>query len=606
MQKTEALLDIYRKRGSKGLPLERVYRHLFDPELFLRAYGKIYRNAGATTKGSTKETVDGMSLQKIHNIIDLLRQERYVWTPVRRTEIPKPNGKKRPLGIPTWSDKLVQEALRTLLAAYYEQRFSSHSHGFRPNRGCHTALNEIRKTWKATVWFIEGDIKGAFDNVDHSILLEIIQRDIHDGRLLNLVNGLLKAGYMEDWRYFDTLSGTPQGGIISPLLFNIYLSELDRWVEDTLIPAYMIGERRKPNPEYTRLASRLQKAQKRGDREVVARLVQERRKLASKAPVDPDFRRLRYVRYADDFLLGFIGPKKEAEEIRDRLAEFLSQKLKLNLSMEKTLITHACDEKANFLGYEIKVTRCGHLVSSNGARATNGSIALLMPRKVVQKYKERYSKKGRITYRSELVVDSDYTILQRYQSVLQGIYNYYCMAVNVGTQKRMGYLKRILEISLLKTLASKYDSKVTEIYRRYQVTVPDMFGKGTRKIFRAVIERPEKEPLVAVFGGFPFERKPDGLGTIDFDSDAAWFAPGNSRSEVVQRMLAGKCELCKAEGVPVEVHHIRKLADIDRPGRRPKTVWEKIMAARKRKTLVVCRGCHEDITHGRYNGPSFG
>jgi group II intron reverse transcriptase/maturase len=255
MRQSETIMGIHQARGSKRLPLERVYRQLFNPDLFLKAYGKIYRNFGAMTKGTTKETVDGMSLQKIHNIIEALRFERFKWMPVRRVEIPKANGKMRPLGIPTWSDKLVQEAMRLLLEPYYEQLFSSLSHGFRPNRGCHTALLEVQKTWKGTIWFIEGDIKGCFDNIDHSILLDIIRRDIHDGRLVGLVEGLLKAGYMEDWRYYDTLSGTPQGGIISPLLANIYLNELDSFVESTLIPAYTRGERRKGNRPYDRLSS---------------------------------------------------------------------------------------------------------------------------------------------------------------------------------------------------------------------------------------------------------------------------------------------------------------------------------------------------------------
>jgi len=216
MQNTDAVLHILKDRGSKGLPLDRIYRQLFNPESYLRAYGKIYRNAGAMTKGTTDETVDGMTLQKIHDIIALLRQERYVWTPVRRTEIPKANGKTRPLGIPTWSDKLVQEVLRSLLEAYYEPRFSNLSHGFRPDRGCHTALKTIRKGWTGTKWFIEGEVKGCFDNIDHTVLLEIIRRDIHDGRLIKLIEGLLKAGYMEDWRYHDTLSGAPQGGYHQP------------------------------------------------------------------------------------------------------------------------------------------------------------------------------------------------------------------------------------------------------------------------------------------------------------------------------------------------------------------------------------------------------
>ena len=164
MLDADKVMAIHGNRGYRGVPLVSVYHHLLNPEFILHAYGKIYRNVGAMTKGTTAETVDGMSLQKIQEIIDLLKQERYVWTPVRRVEIPKPNGKKRPLGIPTWSDKLLQEALRTLLEPYYERRFSSHSHGFRPEQGCHTALCEIQKKWTGTIWFIEGDIKGCFDS----------------------------------------------------------------------------------------------------------------------------------------------------------------------------------------------------------------------------------------------------------------------------------------------------------------------------------------------------------------------------------------------------------------------------------------------------------
>lgn len=597
MQKAKVLMDIYQKRGAKGLPLERVYRHLFDPELFLQAYGKIYRNFGAMTKGSTEETVDGMSLQRIQRIIDLLKWERYQWTPTRRIEIPKSKGGTRPLGIPTWSDKLVQEVMRSLLEPYYEQKFSNYSHGFRPDRCPHTVLREIQKTWTGTVWFIEGDVKGAFDNVDHKILLEIIRRDIHDGRLLNLIDGLLRTGYLEDWRYYDTPCGTPQGGIISPLLFNIYLNEQDQWVENTLIPTYTRGDRHKMNREYRRISYHITAARKRKDFVEAQRLMQERRKVISVIPVDPDYRRLRYVRYADDFLLGFIGPKKEAEEIRNRLAEFLGQKLRLSLSMEKTLITHANDEKARFLGYEITVTRQGTLINDNGKRAVNGNIALLMPQNVVRCYGVRYTKQGKIVHRAELLADTDYTILQRYQSVLKGIYNYWCMATNVGS--RMNRIKWILGTSLTKTLAHKFRCSVTSIYKKYKVVILGC------KMLRVVKERPGKGPLIAVFGGFPFERNPEGMTPSAFHFETAWFSPGGAHSEVVQRLLVGKCELCGVNNVPTEVHHIRKLADIDRPGRRPKATWEKIMSARKRKTLVVCRKCHDDITHGRYDGSAL-
>jgi group II intron reverse transcriptase/maturase len=597
MQNAATILSIHQDRGQRGLPLDRVYRQLFNSELYLRAYGKIYRNAGATTKGATGETVDGMSLEKIQQIIDLLRQEKYHWTPVRRVEIPKPKGGTRPLGIPSWCDKLLQEVLRELLEAYYEPRFSDHSHGFRPKRGCHTALSEVQKTWKGTIWFIEGDISKCFDSFDHELMLEILRKDIHDGRLIRLIEHLLKAGYMEDWQFHETLSGTPQGGIISPLLSNIYLNELDGFVENTLVPAYTKGEGRQKSPEYASINNRIFRERKKGNGETVARLLKLRRTLPSCDPFDNDYRRLRFVRYADDFLLGFAGPKKEAEEIRERLGGFLGQKLKLNLSLTKTLITHATDEKAKFLGYELTTTRDNNLLSKDGGRRTNGYICLRMPDSVAKNIDTKHRRNGKVVHWPALLQDSDYTILQRYQAVFRGIYNYYCMATNVSDQ--MGKIKWTLEGSLVKTLARKFQISVRQVYKKYQKVNLD----GLKQL-QVVIERPGKDPLIAVFGGFRLIRVPNPPYLSDFNVRRTWMHFRNNRSEVVQRLMAGKCELCGKEG-SVAVHHIRKLADIDRPGRRPKTPAEKVMAARRRKTLVVCEDCHQSIHGGEYDGPSF-
>jgi group II intron reverse transcriptase/maturase len=216
MRTAETILGIIRERGTRGLPLERVYRHLFSRELYLLAYGRLYRNDGALTHGATADTVDGMSLAKIDRLIDDVRHERHRWTPVRRVYIPKPNGKTRPLGIPTWTDKLLQEVIRMILEAYYEPQFSPRSHGFRPGRGCHTALREVYRTWNGTAWFIEGDISACFDSLDHEVLLAILREKLHDNRFVRLIENLLKAGYLEDWKLNATLSGTPQGGVVTP------------------------------------------------------------------------------------------------------------------------------------------------------------------------------------------------------------------------------------------------------------------------------------------------------------------------------------------------------------------------------------------------------
>jgi len=335
MQEAETVLGVLRDRGRRGLPCTELYRQLFNPQLYLLAYGRIYSNHGAMTPGVDGETPDGMSLAKIERIIDALRHERYRFQPARRTYLPKRNGKKRPLGLPSWSDKLVGDVVRLLLEAYYEPRFSDRSHGFRPGRGCHTALTEVANTWAGTTWFIEADIADCFGSLDHSVLLGILGEKIHDNRFLRLIRNMVQAGYLEDWEWNATHSGTPQGGVVSPLLSNIYLHRLDDFVETVLIPEYTRGVHRKFNPEYQRVAKAAERARTRGNLAAARALRQQQLSLPSKDPYDPNYRRLRYIRYADDHLLGFTGPVAEAKEIRQRLAQFLREDLALELSEDK-------------------------------------------------------------------------------------------------------------------------------------------------------------------------------------------------------------------------------------------------------------------------------
>jgi group II intron reverse transcriptase/maturase len=587
MRSAETILGITRDRGRRGLPLEDVYRQLFNPDLYLRAYGKIYRNEGAMTRGATAETVDGMSLEKIRRIIELLKFERYRWTPMRRTYIEKKGStKKRPLGLPTWSDKLLQEVLRSILEAYYEPQFSPASHGFRPGRGCHTALAEIEHAWTGTAWFIEGDIKGCFDNIDHTVLLSILREKIHDNRFLRLVENLLKAGYLEGWRYGATYSGTPQGGIISPVLANLYLDRLDKFVEIDLLPTYNRGTRRKSNKAYRVLQDRARWLKRTSRAEEAATLRKQMQQLPSVVLDDAGYRRLRYIRYADDFLLGFIGPRSEAEGIKRRIGEFLREGLKLELSEAKTLVTHARSEPARFLGYHAGVLQDDRRRGQRGR--ANGKVQLRVPKEVVRAKCAAHLRHGKPVDRPELVPDSEFSIVARFQQEYRGLAEYYKLAVNRGNLDR---LKWVMEAALTKTLARKLGISVSQVYARFGATLQT--ASGPRKGLEVRVVRPGKPPLVAQWGGISLARQ--GHAVLD---DQQRVVPGG-RTELLQRLLAETCELCGSTD-RIEVHHIRHLKDLRRRrrGQNPPPRWVEVMAARRRKTLVVCHECHRGIHTG--------
>ena len=498
------------------------------------------------------------------------------------------------LGLPTWSDKLLQEVIRSILEAYYEPQFSRHTpmdSGL--GRGCHTALMEVRKTWTGIKWIIEGDISAYFDTIDHSVLLGHIERK-DQRQSVHQINPriYLEAGYMEDWKYNKTYSGTPQGGVLSPLLANIYLDKLDKYA-DEISKTYNKGTKREPNREYDKLAHLRQDAVRKGNRDEAKNILQIMRTMPSQDTKDPNYRRMKYVRYADDFMVGIIGSRSETIEIKQKISEFLQEKLKLKLSEEKTLITDASQDAAKFLGYEIKSqhsdTKLTHTVDRLTRRSVNGRISLRVPKSVFVKKSAPYLQNDKPIHLPHLMINSDYTIVAEYQTKLRGLYQYYAMATNVSIE--LYHLKQVMEQSLLKTLAAKHKTSAKVMHTKYATKVLTEEGKNLNCI-EVKVERDDKKPLVARFGGFSIKRKK--VWKIDDQTPK----PTNSgRTEIIQRLLADRCEICGSTEM-VEVHHIRKLAEVK--GTKNESVdWKKLMASRQRKTLVVCQKCHQAIHTGK-------
>lgn len=571
---------------------ERLYRILFNEELFYVAYQKIASNGGSTTKGSDGRSIDEMSPARIETLIASLKDESYQPHPSRRVHIPKKNGKTRPLGIPAFEDKLVQEVVRMILEAIYEGHFETTSHGFRPKRSCHTALLHIQKTFSGAKWFIEGDIKGFFDNIDHDVLVGILRERISDDRFIRLIRKFLKAGYVEDWTFHNTYSGMPQGGIVSPILANIYLDKLDKYVKE-YIRHFDMGTKRRPGKESNDLANErkrtVRKLKKIKDGTEKAALVarlkaieQERAAFPSGDEMDGSYRRLKYIRYADDFILGVIGSKEDALRIKEDIKSFLSESLALELSEEKTLITHT-GKSAKFLGYEITVTRNNHqrrdvqgrLRRTYGKRVRlNVSMATLRDKLLEYGAMEIKLRNGKEIWkpkcRSGLIFNDDLEILDRYNRETVGFCNYYLIANNCVVLHNFRY---IMEYSMYKTFAGKYRSTVRKINKKYRLN----------KLFTVKYE--QKGVIKSrTFYKTSFKRRTTAFnGSCDIEP---YSIADVSRTNLTDRLKAEKCELCGATGKLI-MHHVRNLKDL-----KGKESWKRLMSARKRKTIALCPSCH--------------
>lgn len=575
---------------------DRLYRNLFNREFFFQAYQNIYANQGNMTAGTDGKTIDAMSMERIDRLIETLKDESYQPKPSRRTYIPKKNGKLRPLGIPTIDDKLVQEVVRMLLESIYEGSFADTSHGFRPNRSCHTALRMIQNRFTRCKWFVEGDIKGFFDNIDHTVMIDILRKRIKDERFLRLIRKFLNAGYMEDNRMHQSYSGTPQGGIISPILANIYLDQLDRHMME-LKRRFDKGDKRAYNPEYLRMSNRRGTLRKKLDRTAsqeerasifaqIQALDKVHKSIPCKDPMDTDFRRLQYVRYADDFIIGIIGSKADAQAIKQEISQYISENLRLELSDEKTLVTKATD-RAKFLGFEIRVTpQSNHTKKTKRgttARNYSGHVMLEVPTAAIEKkLLELHAMKKVVhdgteiwtsTHRGGLAARTELSILDQYNGEVRGFCNYYAIANN---RSKLHKFRNIMEYSFYKTLAHKYRTSMREIINKHRigkdigVTYRDKFGnERVRLLWKGSLAK-DPFPLGAEADMI---HKPKGIIL--------------KKPSLANRLKAGRCEWCGRETAEPVMHQVRALKELD-----TSQPWAAFMKRINRKTLVVCHACH--------------
>ncbi len=592
-------LDILRKKNQNDPAwINRdLYRKLYNPTLYLLAYQRIKSKPGNMTPGVDGQTLDGYSIEVIQKTIQLLKMEHYEPTPVRRVYIPKKaTGKYRPLGVPSPRDKMVQECLRLILESIYEPNFHPNSHGFRPGRSCHTALESLQRNWVGTKWVIEADIAQCFDRIDHHRLLDILRGKIQDERFINLIRKFLKAGYMENWQYHQTYSGIPQGSVISPILTNIYLDRLDQKLADICQHYSTLAPGRKASSKYTTLFQQRRQLLKEGEAHPALRnsLKIEIRKLNHLILHTPrcDFHdatyiRVKFLRYADDVIVGIIGPKSLAMQIREEMAAFLKDDLKLTLNQEKTLITHLPSHPAHFLGYLFKTSpgryrrrnlRCKgapyNVVQT--VKTNTGNIKLLVPLRKLSEKLKKYMEKGQPESMRGMVNQPVEHIIEHYNAVIRGWYNYYQLAENVSS---LNYARYILQYSLAKTLAHKEGSTMQKIFRKY--------GKDLN------FEKPNGRKIH--FFNQPLKRVKRTYQTpASVDQIPVW---GPRRT---QSRLLNACLICGSTE-QVEMHHVRH---VRKHGESLKG-FTLYMSVINRKQVPVCQKCHQDIHKGKYDQASL-
>ena len=588
------LKSLSEKAKNKEYRYERLYRNLYNPEFYLLAYQNIATSQGSMTAGADGLTLDGMSMERIEKLIAKLRDHSYQPNPARRVYIAKKNSnKKRPLGIPSTDDKLLQEVVRMILEAIYEPTFSDNSHGFRPKRSCHTALKEIVTLFTGAKWIIEGDIKACFDSFDHHITIQLLRKRIKDEAFISLMWKFLRAGYMEQWTYHETYSGSPQGSGVSPILANIYLNELDKFM-GKMKKSFDKGDtrNRKVHKDHDKVRWAYRKAQKNLETErTEANLTtfKEARKVMLSTPhldeMDKSYKRLQYNRYADDFLISITGSKQDAENIKEQVRIFLKDKLNLTMSEEKTHVTHS-SEKVRYLGYDIRISRSQDTKRTKKGlqRVWYGKVQLYMPKeKWIKKAMERGAiqvkrnndtgkEMWRPMPRKDLMNRSDAEIVSTFNSEIRGLYNFYRIAENVGALHKYYYMVRY---SMLKTLAGKHRTNVSVIKKRHMVNgvlrIPYDTTKGRK---------------YCEFYHDGFRKHSDGYDNVADVMPS--YRKYDSRHTIVNRIKAGVCEICGEHADYLCMHHVRTLKSL-----KGRDIFEQKMLKMRRKSLALCPDCFE-------------
>ncbi|MEK7889160.1 reverse transcriptase domain-containing protein [Burkholderia contaminans] len=601
----ERLETLRRLNAKPGWINGDLYRLMYKHDLFVVAYEKLKSVPGNMTPGADGTTLDEFSTKTIENIVAQLRNESFRFSRARRVHIPKANGKTRPLGIAPPRDKIVQEVMRMILEAVYDSphgsSFSDDSHGFRSNRGCHTALKSIRTHWSGVTWVIEGDVKGAFDCIDHDILIRILRHRIKDERFLSLIRKALTAGYYEFKRPVESLVGTPQGSIVSPILCNIFLHELDMFVSD-LMARHKVGDRRRTTTEYNYRQKQIEKVRSKlsasssnaeGRKEVVAELkaLLSAQKRSSTTRNDGSFTRVKYVRYADDWCVEINGPKHLAVQIRDEVKSFMTGKLGLTLNMDKTHIRHAKDEEAFFLGTRIKVgsdaQKIVRITDKNG-RSYQKRVTGWLPQmrapcdKLVARLNSRgfCDKGGSPIAKSAWIALDDDQIVALAGAVLRGLVNYYSFADNYADLRRIEY---ILKYSAAKTLAGKHRTSVRQIFLKCgdRLTIKKAHaGKSSATTFPTVSD---------------WTRNPTRFKVGEVPSPDHVFQR-NQRLRTRSK-LGSSCVICGSDD-RVAMHHIRHVRKMGTAVQG----FSRLMATLNRKQIPVCSPCHTRIHKGEYDG----